>query len=89
MAPLGSQRGDPPRKTEAASLPKPLADRLKRAVLESDNADAELLAALTELAIGEPTEPAEAHREIRFLTLSDRARAEAAPINASPSSWSA
>ena len=46
-------------------------------MLESDNADAELLAALAELAIGEPAESAEAHREIRFLTLSDRARAEA------------
>ena len=67
----------PPRKSEPARLPKPLADRLKRAVLESDNADAELLAALAELAIGEPAESNETHREIRFLTLSDRARAEA------------
>ena len=67
----------PPRTSQPAWLPKPLADRLKRAVLESDNADAELLAALAELAIGEPAEPNEAHREIRFLTLSDRARAEA------------
>ena len=67
----------PPRTSQPARLPKPLADRLKRAVLESDNADAELLAALAELAIGEPAEPNEAHREIRFLTLSDRARAEA------------
>jgi pimeloyl-ACP methyl ester carboxylesterase/tetratricopeptide (TPR) repeat protein len=67
----------PPRKSEPARLPKPLADRLKRAVLESDNADGELLAALAELAIGEPAESNEAHREIRFLTLSDRARAEA------------
>ena len=67
----------PPRTTQPACLPKPLADRLKRAVLESDNADAELLAALAELAIGEPAESNEAHREIKFLTLSDRARAEA------------
>jgi tetratricopeptide (TPR) repeat protein len=67
----------PPRTSQPPSLPKPLADRLKRAVLESDNADTELLAALAELAIGEPAEPNEAHREIRFLTLSDRARAEA------------
>ena len=66
----------PPPKPEKACLPKPLADRLKRAVLESDNADSELLAALADLAIGEPVEPNEAHREIRFLTLSDRARAE-------------
>ncbi len=67
----------PTRKAEVACLPKPLADRLKRAVLESDNTDAELLAALAELAIREPAESVEAHREIRFLTLSDRARAEA------------
>ncbi|KLO52731.1 hypothetical protein ACT17_12680 [Mycolicibacterium conceptionense] len=68
---------EPPRKSPSACLPKPLAERLKRAVLETDNADAELLAALAELAISGPAEPAEAHREIRFLTLSDRARAEA------------
>lgn len=67
----------PTRKSEPACLPKPLAERLKRAVLETDHADAELLAALAELAISEPAEPDEAHREIRFLTLSDRARAEA------------
>ena len=67
----------PTRKSEPACLPKPLAERLKRAVLESDHADAELLAALAELAISEPAEPVEAHREIKFLTLSDRARAEA------------
>jgi CHAT domain len=66
----------PPRKAEPACLPKPLADRLKRAVLASDSADAELLAALAELAITGPAEPAEAHREIKFLTLGDRARAE-------------
>ena len=79
----------PRRKAQPACLPKPLADRLKRAVLESDNADAELLAALAELAIGEPAEPDEAHREIRFLTLSDRARAEATRSSDSRSSWSA
>ena len=67
----------PTRTAQTPCLPKPLADRLKRAVLESDNADAELLAALAELAIREPAESVEAHREIKFLTLSDRARAEA------------
>lgn len=67
----------PPHKSEPACLPKPLADRLKRAVLESDNADPELLAALAELAISAPAGRAEAHRQIKFLTLSDRARAEA------------
>lgn len=61
----------------APRLPKPLAERLKRAVVESKGADAELLAALAELAIGGAKETAEPHREIRFLTLSDRARAEA------------
>lgn len=67
----------PPRKSEPACLPKPLADRLKRAVLESENADPELLAALAELAISAPAGRVESHRQIRFLTLSDRARAEA------------
>lgn len=68
---------DPPRRSEPACLPRPLADRLKRAVLESNSADPELVAALAELAIRTPTERDESHREIRFLTLSDRARAEA------------
>lgn len=67
----------PPRPTGPARLPKPLADRLERAVVESGSADAELLAALAKLAIGGQAETAEVHREIRFLTLSDRARAEA------------
>ncbi len=67
----------PPRATTPARLPKPLADRLKRAVLESDNADSELLAALADLAINQAAETPEVHREIRFLTLSERARAEA------------
>jgi CHAT domain-containing protein len=66
----------PPRESTPARLPKPLADRLKRAVLESKDADAELLEALAELAIDQPAETAPVHREIRFLTLSDRARAE-------------
>ena len=67
----------PPRAAAPACLPKPLADRLKRAVLESDSADSELLAALAELAFGQAAGPPEVHREIRFLTLSERARAEA------------
>lgn len=67
----------PPSPPGPARLPKPLADRLKRAVVESGNADPELVAALAELAIGAQAGVAEAHREIRFLTLSDRARAEA------------
>jgi CHAT domain-containing protein len=47
-------------------------------VLETGQPDAELLAALAELALGDlGEEKTELHREIRFLTLSDRARAEA------------
>ncbi|MBU8817758.1 CHAT domain-containing protein [Mycolicibacterium goodii] len=68
---------DPPRRPESPCLPAPLADRLKRAVLESGSADPELVAALAELAIRAPAERDGSHREIRFLTLSDRARAEA------------
>lgn len=67
----------PPRPSAPARLPKPLADRLKRAVLETTDADRELLEALAELAIGQPAETPEVHREIKFLTLSARARAEA------------
>lgn len=67
----------PPRPAGPARLPKPLTDRLERAVVESGSADTELLAALAKLAIGGQAETAEVHREIRFLTLSDRARAEA------------
>ncbi|WP_319455751.1 MULTISPECIES: CHAT domain-containing protein [unclassified Mycobacterium] len=67
----------PPRPTGPTRLPRPLADRLKRAVVESGAADPELVEALAELAIGAQTDEAEVHREIRFLTLSDRARAEA------------
>ena len=66
----------PPQRQNPPRLAEPLLDRLKQAVLESENADAELLKALTELAFGQPAEP-EVHREIRFLTLSERARAEA------------
>ena len=67
----------PPPASAPARLPKPLADRLKRAVLEADGADPELLAALAELAIDQAAATPEVHREIKFLTLSERARAEA------------
>ena len=68
----------PERKAARPRLPGPLADRLRRAVLETGQPDAELLAALAELALGDlGEEKTELHREIRFLTLSDRARAEA------------
>lgn len=66
-----------PARTSSPRLPRPLADRLTRAIVESGNADAELVAALTELAIGQPADNAVTHREIKFLTLSERARAEA------------
>ncbi|MGE2717266.1 CHAT domain-containing protein [Mycolicibacterium litorale] len=67
---------EPPARTSPPRLPKPLADRLKRALVESGNADAELVAALAELAIGHPGETSAGHRAIKFLTLSERARAE-------------
>jgi len=67
----------PARPAGPTRLPRPLADRLKRAVVESGAADPELVEALAELAIGAQSDEAEAHREIKFLTLSDRARAEA------------
>ena len=67
----------PTRTAHTPCLPKPLVDRLKRAVLESENADAELLKAITELGDSAKPPSREAHREIRFLTLSERARAEA------------
>lgn len=57
-------------------LPAPLAERLKRAVIDTQKPDPELLGALAEMAFGEAAGPV-THREIRFLTLSDRARAEA------------
>jgi CHAT domain-containing protein/pimeloyl-ACP methyl ester carboxylesterase len=66
----------------AASAPKPrisasLAERLKRAIIATQQPDPELLGALAELAIGEVGDGPVSRREIRFLTLSDRARAEA------------
>ena len=66
----------------AESAPKPriaapLAERLKRAITDTQNPDPELLGALAELAFGDVADGPVAHREIRFLTLSDRARAEA------------
>lgn len=65
-------------------LPKPLADRLKRAVVESGNADAELVAALAELAIGGPAQTDAQHCKIKYLTLSERARAEATTQHRQP-----
>lgn len=60
-------------------LAKPLAERLQRAIIEAgtaDQTDADLLAALADLALADSLAAREPHREIRFLTLSDRARAE-------------
>jgi CHAT domain-containing protein/pimeloyl-ACP methyl ester carboxylesterase len=66
----------------AEPAPKPriagaLAERLKRAITATQNPDQELLGALAELAFGDVADGPVTHREIRFLTLSDRARAEA------------
>ncbi len=52
-----------------------LAERLKRAVREAPSSDPELLAELTELALGGGAARATS-REIKFVSLSDRARAE-------------
>ena len=65
---------------ESARKPRitaPLAERLKRAIIGTQNPDPELLGALAELAFGDVANGPVTHREIRFLTLSDRARAEA------------
>ncbi len=72
-----------PRRPTRSSLPEPLLEFLKRAVVDHGNADAELLKAITELAFGRTAEP-DAHREIRFLTLSERARAEATSQHRQP-----
>jgi CHAT domain-containing protein len=73
----------PPRRPTQALLPEPLLDLLKQAVVEHENADAELLKAISELAFGQTAEP-DAHRVIRFLTLSERARAEATSQHRQP-----
>jgi CHAT domain-containing protein/pimeloyl-ACP methyl ester carboxylesterase len=65
---------------ESAPKPRiatPLAERIKRAIVATEKPDPELLGALAELAFGDAAERPTTHREIRFLTLSDRARAEA------------
>jgi tetratricopeptide (TPR) repeat protein len=67
------------RAAEAAAKPRiaaPLAELLKRAIIETEKPDPEILGALAGLAFGELAGEPTAHREIRFLTLSDRARAE-------------
>jgi hypothetical protein len=48
----------------------------KRAITGTQNPDPELLGALAELAFGDVANGPVTPREIRFLTLSDRARAE-------------
>jgi CHAT domain-containing protein len=60
-------------------LAKPLAEKLKQAIIEAgtaDKADADLLGALAELALVDSFAARQPHRELRFVTLSDRARAE-------------
>ncbi len=61
------------------NLAKPLAQELKRAIIEAGTAektDADLLTALTDLALADSLVAQKPHSELRFLTLSDRARAE-------------
>jgi len=67
----------------AARLPKPLADRLRAAVTDAAGADKQLLTALAQLALGDAAGPAP-HRELRFVSLSDRARAEVMQLQRQP-----
>ena len=69
----------PPQMAQRPQLAKPLAEKLKRAIGQAgtaDQPDAELIAALADLALAESFAAREPHRELRFITLSDRARAE-------------
>jgi CHAT domain-containing protein len=69
----------PPETAQRPQLAKPLAEKLKRAIVQAgtaDKADAELITALADLALAESFAAREPHRELRFITLSDRARAE-------------
>ena len=66
----------PPETSPRPALARPLADRLKRAIADADTADPELLAALADLALAEATPAREPHREVKFISLSERARAE-------------
>ncbi len=66
---------EPPSAGSVPRLPKPLAARLQAAVSQAAASDGELIAALAQLALCDA--PAHApHRELKFVSLSDRARAE-------------
>lgn len=61
--------------SQKRAIPAVLAERLRRAAVETK--DQEVIAAVAELALRDTIGDTSPHREIRFLTLSDRARAEA------------
>jgi CHAT domain-containing protein/predicted alpha/beta hydrolase family esterase len=66
---------DPPAAGAVPRLPKPLAELLQAAVRQNASTDGELVAALAQLALCDA--PAHTpHRELKFVSLSDRARAE-------------
>ena len=58
-----------------ARLPQPLLNRLTRAISQDPSPDSELVTALAQLALGEPPSAAP-HLRLKFVSLSDRARAE-------------
>ena len=66
---------EPPSVAAAPRLPRPLADRLLTAVTQAASADAELVAVLAQLALADAPARA-AHRALKFVSMSDRARAE-------------
>jgi CHAT domain-containing protein/esterase/lipase superfamily enzyme len=66
----------PPETSRRPALAKPLADRLKRAIAEAGDADPELVAALADLALADAVPTPEPHRVVKFISLSERARAE-------------
>ena len=66
----------PPERSRRPALAKPLADRLKRAIADADKTDADLVSALADLALADVAPAPEPHREVKFISLSERARAE-------------
>lgn len=64
------------RPTPALALPEPLARRLKESLADPATVDEETLKAVTDLALSARTPALRPPRVLKFLTLSDRARAE-------------